>query len=298
MLNDLVDPRLGALVVRAGVGCSTARQRQLHWVAGELTRHWLGAGTTDQPLEVLLEAAALTDFLTLADAGGLRSRISRYDTPEGPRPSSVSSARTRRDCLALLTAAAQLAYRSADRPPPPALHLHLAGPHADRALAALVAAALAPDAHPLAVRAALVAALAHQHGLRTGEIAAVLLTDIDPVAATITWRASSPAAGPGAQHTATLQGNTATVLQRWLALRAELAQPRTRQLLVSVHGNHDGAGLRRPAGLGLQHRGLARAHARAIAALNSRQLGEPGFTPLPGTLGLLRPTDPPLRPGH
>ena len=287
----MLDPRLEALVGRAGAGCSAARRRQLRWVAGELTRHWTELGSADRALAVLLGPTGRAQFLAVADAGALRSRLSRYDTPAGPRPSSVSSARTRRDCLALLTAAAALPYTPDDRPPPPALHPHLERTHADRAVAALVADALRPGAHPLAVRAALVAALAHQHGLRTGEIAALALTDIDPAAATLTWQTRSPAAGPGPQQHATLRGATVTVLHRWLALRAELAQPRTRQLLVSVHGNHNGSGVRRPAGLGLQHRGLARAHARAIAALNSRQLGEPGFTALPDTLGLLRPTD-------
>ena len=299
MLSTDLDLRLLAALTTASAPVSPSRRRQLHWVAGELTRFWADptAGRTDdpapgqgrQPLATLLGPAALADYLHLAETGALRSRLTRYDTPTAPRPGAVASARTRRDCLTLLCTAAGLPAPPGDRPLPPALHPHLDPQHGHRAITALNAAALGPRAQPLDVRAALVALLAHQHGLRTGEIAALLLTDFDQATATLTWRDSRPAAGPGELQTATLHGEHATVLQRWLTVRATLAQPRTRQLLVSVQGNHDGAGVRRPAGLGLQHRGLARAHARAIATLNARQLGQPGFVPLPATLGLLRP---------
>ena len=297
----MMDPRLLGPLQLAGAPCSAARQRQLHWVAGELSRHWADSAAqlaADLPLGVLLGPEAVRSYLVAADAGQLRSRVSRFDAPGTPRPSSVASARTRRDCLALLTAAAQLPALATDRPLPPALHPHLDPQQARRTIAALIAAGLTPGAHPASTRAALVALLAHEHGLRTGEIAALTLADLtlpdrtDGGPSTVTWRTASPAAGPGPLQTATLAPASAALLARWLTVRATLAQPRTRHLLVSVHGNHDGTGTRRPAGLQLHPRGLVRAHARAIAALNDAQLGAPGHTPLPHTLGLLRPTDP------
>ncbi|HEX5568568.1 MAG TPA: helix-turn-helix domain-containing protein [Streptomyces sp.] len=83
-----------------------------------------------------------------------------------------------------------------------------------------------------------------------------------------------------------LREGTAVAVRRWLAVRERLVAPlegAKDALWVSLAAN--GAG---PAGLPLQPRGLRRAYARGVVALNWVMAGEYGWAPLPTSLEVLR----------
>lgn len=291
-LDTLVD----LLAVRVG----TARVRQLRWVAGELARY-----ETDHPainLARLLSPGYLNAYLEAADAGALRQRR------KTGLPSPLGAQRARRVCLRMLAEAAHL--------PSPALAAPMGErnanwmPQADarRALSILLREARQPTARPALVRAALIGSLVHFHDLRVGEIAAIEMRDVrlpyrdEP--ASLTYIPDPPGGiSQRAPVTLLLADQVVSMLDLWLPLRERFVAAaantspdgtsRTRTLLVSVHGNHEN-GVRRPPGLPLNAWGIQRAHARAIATLNSllaeRDGHDPAWQPLPRTLGALRPT--------
>ena len=309
--DSTVDDRLHQPLAHASAGRSAVRQRQLRWVAGELTRWWatdappqLSAApafpasdlhVAPAPLRALFSPTQIDTFLAVADQGHLRARTHRHDQPGHPHPSSVASAQARRDALKLLTTAAGFPH---PMPPalPPTVRPRLPGRTTLQVLSALSQAALAPHARPHDTRAAVIVMLVVRHGLRTGELAALTLTDLtlptsdgSGAPGTLRWTPCSPHTGPGPLRTATLSPSEVTLLAAWLVHRSWFAQPRSRHLLLTLHAGHDGAGRTRPVGLALQPRGLVRAHARTIDQLNTTGAGQPGHTPLPRSLGLLRP---------
>lgn len=306
--------------VRSHVG--PARARQLAWVANELatytlTRPALPRAPIDGPahsavdgrvtgdgfarpvpdLATLLSTEHLSDYLAAADIGLLRTR-----TPGAARPSPLGTRRVRRTCLRMLTAWAQLpspALPPADGPTRP---LSTTTVEARRAVAVLTTEAKDPAARPLLVRTALVAALVHHHDLRVGEIAALKVEDLNlgPTAdspGTLTY-VPDPPGEPGTYAPVAffLDPSVWSLTLRWLSVRERLIEAagtaRTSTLLVSVHGNHDGSGLRRPPGLPVHARGLTRAHVRAVERLSdilaARHAADPDWRPLPRTLGALR----------
>lgn len=135
------------------------------------------------------------------------------------------------------------------------------------------------------------AILIREAGMRSGELAALVPTDLDLAAGTVTYQARPPSTRRlPPPRTAQLSESAVAVLRHWLDVRAVLTAktPRTRSLWVSLAANHDGCGVRRPAGMPLQPTGLRRAHARAVASLNVDLAGSPGFEPLPRTVGQFR----------
>lgn len=285
---------LVAEAARLDGGAGPSRRRQLRWVAGELAAHAESTGTPRPSPADWLDPERVADYLRVADAGGLRRR----GTVD--RPSPDATRRVRRACLRLLARAAAVPDPVPDEVPLPGPHPRVEPAVASRALAHWRGRTVPADASPGEVRAAAMAALVHEASLRSGELAALRVSDLDlggldgPA---LTYRPRPPAArAPRAPVTVGLSPATAALLRRWLAVRADLvrATPRTRALWVSLRANHDGDGVRRPAGLPLQAGGIRRAHARAVAEANTRLAGTPDWAPLPRTPGLLRP-DPPVR---
>lgn len=237
------------------------------------TAAWFGAGFVEQ-------------YLTEADRGALRQRGS------SDRPSSDATRRIRRACLRLLAEAAGLADPVQDEVGLPGLR-----PRVDERAAALAVRhwrwrALPVDAKPADVRTAAMAVLVHEAGMRSGELAALTPDDLDLAAGTVTYQPRPPSTRSlPPPRTVPLTGSAVTALRHWLEVRAVLTEktPRTRTLWVSLAANHDGAGVRRPAGMPLQPTGLRRAHARAVAALNVHLATTPDFEPLPRSVGQLRP---------
>ncbi|NYG55983.1 hypothetical protein [Nocardioides perillae] len=287
---------LDRLVARAGEldgGAGPSRRRQLRWVAGELAAHAERVGTLPRSPAGWLAPERVADYLRVADAGGLRRRGA------SDRPSPDATRRVRRACLRLMARAAGVAEPVTDAVPLPAPHPRVEPAAASRALAHWRGRTVPAHAAPGEVRAAAMAALVHEASLRSGELAALRVADLDltgPDGPALTYRPRPPAArAPLAPVTVGLSPSTAGLLQRWLSVRADLvrATPRTRALWVSLRANHDGDGVRRPAGLPLQPGGIRRAHARAVTEANTRLAGAPDWAPLPRTPGLLRPD--PLR---
>lgn len=281
-LHEDLDGLLRDTALGAAEGRSPARARQLLWVAGELSRY-AAAQPAPPPLPELLGAPHVTRYLAAAAAGELRVRAA------APRAPSAASTRVRVDCVALMARHAGLAAPEVDRTPPPPL-----APRLDTATGREAGAALrtaARHGRPLAtwVRHTLVVELVADTGMRVGELAALEVGDVDLDARTVTY-VPRPPAGRATLAACTVPLSPATVraAHEWLAVRADLTTlaPRTTALLVSVHGNHDGDGARRPPGLPLRSRGLARAHRGAVAALNARRATA---EPLPARLGAMRP---------
>ncbi|MFI2751935.1 tyrosine-type recombinase/integrase [Cellulomonas sp. P22] len=289
-LHQDLDGQLHGHALRAAEGRSPARARQLVWVAGELSRFAAGRAPLPTVPELLGTDLAL-QYLELASAGALRSRSAA--TQPSTQPSTPASNRVRRACLPLLARAAGLPEPELDRLPLPPLATRVSAASTRRAGAELTTESRRGRSLPTWVRHALVVELIADTGMRVGELAALQVDDVDIAARTVTYVPRPPAArGPQPERTVPLSPATVRAVQAWLPVRERLTElaPRTSTLLVSVHGNHDGQGVRRPPGLALQPRGLARAHRRAVATLNARQ--HPAAELVPATLGLLRPAEP------
>ena len=271
----------------ARAGRSASRSRQLAWVAGELAAYAATLPPDERPANTTswLDAEFVSRYLTEADSGRLRRR------GVAERPSPDATRRIRRACLRLLAEAARL-----DDPVQDAVELPPLRPRADDHAATLALRhwrwrALPVDAKPGDVRTAAMAALVHEAGMRSGELAALVPGDLDLAAGTVTYQPRPPSTRTlPPPRTAALSDSAVAALKHWLKVRAVLTEktPRTRSLWVSLAANHDGSGIRRPAGMPLQPTGLRRAHARAVAAVNVYLAATPGFEPLPRTVGQLR----------
>lgn len=232
-----------------------------------------------------LSPAFVSPYLAAADSGSLRQRGS------SALPSPDATRRIRRACLRLLAEAAGV-----DDPVEDAVTLPGRRPRVDQEAAALAVShwrwrALPPHARPGEIRTAAMAVLVHEAGMRSGELAALVPEDLDLDAGTVSFQPRPPSARvlPPPREVP-LSDAAVTLLRRWLEVRADLVEktPRTRTLWVSLAANHDGFGVRRPAGMPLQPTGLRRAHARAVAALNVHLATRPDREPLPLSVGQFR----------
>jgi integrase len=289
-MTDL-PPVLARAVAAHETSAGASRLRQLRWVAGEMAEAAavVDPGETPTGPPSWFSDPFVSAYLARADAGELRRRSG------SGRPGNAASARVRRVCLRML--AGTYAPRLPDLPMPPPEEPHeRALPHAvDAAVGRLVTRAASRGASPGLVRAAALTALVADTGMRVGEVAAVEVADVDLHARTVTWTPRPQARRadePEPPRTTTLRPRTTAALRRWLETRRDLTAlaPRSRALFVSVAGNHDGSGVRRPPGLPLRERGMQRAHHRAVTMLNAELVGAEGY-PLPRVLGSLRPED-------
>ncbi|MGZ4483602.1 MAG: hypothetical protein ACXVW8_04710 [Nocardioidaceae bacterium] len=278
---------LDACLAAARSGRSASRCRQLSWVASEMG---VFAGTLparERPVAApaWFAEAFVAGYLAAADAGTLRRRGA------GALPSPDATRRSRRACLRLLAEAAGL-----PDPVPDSVGLPEPRPRVEDRAATLAVQhwrwrALPADARPGDVRTAAMAVLVHEAGMRSGELAALLPGDLDLDAGSVTYQPRPPSTRQlPPPRTVSLSGPAVAALRHWLRVRAELTMktPRTKTLWVSLAANHDGSGVRRPAGMPLQPTGLRRAHARAVAQVNFFLAGTSGFDPLPRTVGPLR----------
>jgi integrase len=288
---------LDALVAAAGVGRSPARLRQLRWVAGELAlfvAQYADADAGDQRirrpkrLADWFDQALIGPFLAAADTGTLRRRGAVG------RPSGDATRSVRRSCLRILARQAGVPDPVPDEVPRPAPLTRV-----DPVPAGMAIGHLATRADRVrsagAVRAAAMAAVTRELGLRTGEMAALTVADVDLAAGTLTWRPAAPRSGPSPEpKTAHLTRATLAALHDWLDVRPALVTmaPRSKALWVSIRGNHDGSGVRRPPGMPLRPNGIRRSHDRAVQDCNVNLAGEPGYQPLPRVPGRLRPDEP------
>lgn len=286
-----VPTALADALARLTPSVSAARARQLRWVAGEMAEaaEQLRPELRPRSTSAWFSPSFVSSYLDLADSGALRRRDGHG------RAGSSASARVRRVCLRMLAGEHEpglpdLAMPTVDPPRDRAPHGAV-----DAAMSRLVRRAADPLARPGVVRAAALTCVVADTGMRVGELAAVAVSDLDLQAGTVRWT-PKPQARRSAEllpeRTTKLSSRTQAALRRWMEVRAGLTEltPRSRALFVSVSGNHDGSGVRRPAGLPLRERGMQRAHDRAVAALNAELAGTDGY-PLPRVLGALRQAD-------
>lgn len=275
---------------------SAARTRQLRWVASELGRaleHPGFARYTGRDLAGLLgDPQAVDRYLELAGAGELRARASTRSA------SATASTRIRVDCLRLLAQAAGLATPAIQRPaiPEPRETLtswqrstlwHYLAAHTERW----------PD-NPGRARAHAVIGVVLDTGVRVGELCAIRLEDLaeDLSSVTVTRRPQARSVSPTVTERVPLSEPTVVALRQWLRLRGSLVSALSgsaKALWVSVRPNHAGTvtetgPTRRPPGMPLRPRGLARAYTRTIAEINVELAGSPGWVPLPYRLEQLR----------
>ncbi|KRV50482.1 hypothetical protein AQ490_15485 [Wenjunlia vitaminophila] len=290
-----LDRVVGELVERPGV--SGARARQLRWVAGEIRRASghrefpAGAGAS---LAALLDSPAVTAYLALARRGELRTRV----VPDPARVSDASM-RVRADCLELVAGAAGLPPPPAQRPVAPdprpvvpsrqrsLLRRHLADQAGHR------------DADAGRVRLLALVGVVLDTGARAGELCALRVDDLadDLTTVRIVRRPQARSVSPPVTEVLPLSAPSRAALRHWLPAREELVaglQGAKTALWVSVRSNHagvldeDGRASRRPAGMPLMPRGLARAYTRAVVRLNAEMAGRAGWEPLPYRLEQLR----------
>lgn len=277
---------------------SAARARQLRWVVGELaravTRGGLPAGA-GRSVPALLEPAALACYLELAARGELRRRV----VPD-PSRSSDASMRVRADCLAIMARAAGVPLELPARPLVPEPR-----PTVDSRRRSLLLRHLADGAwrygraDPGRLRLLALVGVVLDTGARAGELCALRLGDLgaELEEVRLVRHPQARSVNPPRTEVLPLSAPTRASLRRWLPVREQLvaaAQGPVSALWVSVRGNHagvvdaEGRTRRRPAGMPLMPRGLARAYTRTVADLNMELAGTPGWEPLPRRLEQLR----------
>lgn len=290
-----LDRAVDELVAHPGV--SGARARQLRWVAGELHR---AVRREDFPaaarssLAALFAADAVAAYLGLAARGELRRRVVAE-----PTRAPDASMRVRVDCLELLARACLVPLDVPERPAVPEpkptvgarqrslLHRHLAD-QAERR-----------GADPGRIRLLALIGVVLDTGARAGELCALHVGDLAADLSTVTVVRRPQARSVSAPVTEVLpvSGPSRAALRRWLPVREGLiasVQGTATALWVSVRGNHAGVldeagrALRRPPGMPLMPRGLARAYTRTVVRLNGEMAGQPGWEPLPYRLEQLR----------
>ncbi|WP_377268187.1 hypothetical protein [Peterkaempfera sp. SMS 1(5)a] len=276
---------------------SAARARQLRWVAGELARAAArgalpaGAGHS---VGGLLEPRAVADYLESAARGELRRRA----VPD-PARSSDASMRVRADCLAIVARAAGVPLELPQRPEVPEPRPTVDARRRSLLLRHLADGAGRHRADPGRLRLLALVGVVLDTGARAGELCALRLDDLgeDLDQVRVVRHPQARSVSPPRTEVLPLSGGTRAALRQWLPARGGLvaaAQGRVDALWVSVRGNHagvvdaEGHARRRPPGMPLMPRGLARAYTRTVADLNVELAGSPGWEPLPRRLEQLR----------
>ncbi|MEU5548004.1 hypothetical protein AB0G85_37910 [Streptomyces sioyaensis] len=251
-----------------------ARLRQLGMVRGELHRA-LDRGALPVParrsLRRLLEEEALGPYVRLAESGALRTRLVNGERPR----TSASTNEIRRQCLDVLRDALGLPVLQPGgggalplQPTPQFGDLATLRHRLDQDLAGYMT--------PGQIRLVAVLALVLDAAPRSGELIAQRLDDLAP-GNTAVYVERRPQRGGGDQagegDWCELSPLSRAALERWLPVRAELAQHAhgTSRLWVSLWHNHDGhpgeegATLNRPPGMPLEENGLITSYRRGRA---------------------------------
>ncbi|MFI6981354.1 hypothetical protein ACIBSV_22540 [Embleya sp. NPDC050154] len=292
---DQLDRALLRVTARADT--SAARARQLRWVVGELRRALVQEGFPPEArasLAALLSADPMRRYLELAGSGRLRTR-----TVAGDGVSTTASIRVRMDCLEILARAGSVPIALPERPAMPDLKPPVGARQRSLLLDWLTAHADRSGADAGRVRLFALIGVVLDTGARAGELCALRLTDLAPDERTvrIVRRPQARSVNPAVTEVLPLSGPTRAALARWLDVREELVrhvQGSVAAVWVSVRGNHagvpdrDGNSRRRPVGMPLMPRGLARAYTRTVVQLNVDMAGRPGWEPIPYRLEQLR----------
>ncbi|MET7297726.1 tyrosine-type recombinase/integrase [Embleya sp. NPDC005575] len=292
---DQLDRALLRVTARADT--SAARARQLRWVVGELRRAMVQDGFPVEArasLAALLSADPMRRYLDLARSGRLRTRA-----VAGAGISTTASMRVRMDCLEILARAGSVPAELPERPAMPELKPPVGARQRSLLLDWLAAHADSGGADPGRIRLFALIGVVLDTGARVGELCALRLTDLgsDEHTVRIVRRPQARSVNPAVTEVLPLSGPTRAALGRWLDVREELVrhvQGSVAAVWVSVRGNHsgvpdqDGNSRRRPAGMPLMPRGLARAYTRTVVRLNVDMAGRPGWEPVPYRLEQLR----------
>ena len=207
--------------------------------------------------------------------------------------------RVRMDCLEILARAGSVPAVLPDRPAMPDLKTPVDARRRSLLLDWLTEHADRPGADAGRIRLFALVGVVLDTGARAGELCALRLDDLDADERTvrIVRRPQARSVNPAVTEVLPLSGPTRAALRRWLDVREELVrhvQGAVTAMWVSVRGNHagvpdsDGNARRRPAGMPLMPRGLARAYTRTVVQLNVDMVGRPGWEPLPYRLEHLR----------
>lgn len=272
---------------------SDARARQYRMVLGELTRataHQDFPAGPDAPLDELLSGEAVTAYLDLAARGELRANAAHLG-----RPSTASTALARMRTLDPLAAAA--GYQL-DLGPLPRYHHRTPVPSRQREILRryLTRQADRRQTDPYRIRLLALVGIVLDTGAPVNSLAlmqpASLLKDNRAI---VVERQLQGRHGTRSTDTVPLRVGTRAAVKAWLEERERWVAPlhgESVALWVSLHPNHtgeeDGTGARRPPGMPLQPKGIQRAYAQAIGALNGEMVGRAGWTPMPTTLEELR----------
>ncbi|MEU9796937.1 hypothetical protein AB0E27_41440 [Streptomyces sparsogenes] len=247
-----------------------ARRRQLGMVREELLRALARDAlpvAARRSLRRLLEEEALGPYVRLAESGALRTRLVDGKRP----PTSAATNETRRQCLDVLRDALGLPVLQlsggalALQPTPRFGELAALRRQLDQNLAGHMS--------PGQIRLTAMLALVLDAALRSGELVGRRLDHLAP-GNTAVYVERQPQRGGGDQDGEgawfKLSPLSRAALERWLPVRAELAQRAhgTSRLWVSLWHNHDGdpgregAVLRRPPGMPLEENGLITSYRR------------------------------------
>lgn len=276
---------------------SSARARQLRWVAGELRRAIVRDGFPAEArasLAALFAAEPMSVYLDLAKRGDLRTR-----TTAGNTVSTVASIRVRMDCLEILARAGKVPVFLPERPAMQELKTPVGARQRSLLQGWLEAAADRPGADAGRVRLFALVGTVLDTGARAGELCALKIGDLGPDLDTVTVvrKPQARSVAPPTTEVHELTAPTRAALKHWLDVREELVREvhgTAKALWVSVRGNHagvldaEGHARLRPAGMPLMPRGLARAYTRTVVQVNADMVGQPGWEPLPYRLEQLR----------
>ena len=280
---------------------SSARARQLRWVAKELriasAHPDFEPGGPLRNAADLLAAQSVSSYLELGRLGELRLR----PTNRGDGTSSGASMRIREDCLRLICRELALPLHLAKKTPLQPPREVVDGPTRSQLRDYLIQRAERPLAAQGQVRLLAIVGVVLDTGARVGELCALRLDDLDLDSPTPTIRLArrpqTKAKSEPVIETIPISPGTLRAVRHWLEVRSEITTPlaiNVKEVWVSVAGNHaglpaaDGHSIRRPAGMPLRPRGLQRAYTRTVVELKMELAGSPGWQPLPYRLEQLR----------
>jgi hypothetical protein len=274
---------------------SDSRGKQLRWVANEIRRALAGGYLTPAPtsLQALLAPSSLATYLGVADRGDLRRRATSRD-----QAGSTASRLVREDCLRLIAQHSGIHLVLPDSVSKPEPRPVVAARPRSILMGHLENQVGRRGQTPSRIRLLAVLGIVMDTGARSGELCGLRITDFEPdlshVRLTRLPQHRNTSLEPQVE-TIELSAPTRAAVNAWLPVRADLigqAEGTTTRLLVSVKGGftttEDGAVLRRPPGVPLMFRGLARSYERAVADLNDEMAGQPGWEPMPARMEQLR----------
>lgn len=288
---------------------AASRHVQLNWVVTELAAAMdlddIPAEARDDARQLVTEDVLLL-FLQRADADAYRPR--HRTITKGP---SVHSGRVRRTVLRHISRAyGQPVKLDNPRQPPP--RDDLPTPHQRAGLWSFVASsslyATTTGRRRSLIRLAAIIGVVLDTGARSGEVAHITTTDLDPDLwhITLTIRPQGGGQGEPERVRFKLSEKTRNALKYWLAVRKDLTAHHeggeVTALWVTVRaggwsGRSTPGRLPRPVhtvGMPLSRKSLTMQYMQAVNWLNEHRYPDPTWTPIPNTIERLRLTSNPI----